>query len=293
MTRGEPLPAMERTLYVVATPLGNLRDITLRALDVLGQVDVVAAEDTRLTGMLLKHYGISTRLLSLHEHNESRRANEILRLLAQGKSVALVCDAGTPAISDPGAKLVRAVREAGAAVVPIPGPSALVAALSAAGLDAERFAFLGFLPSTPAARRDLLNAMASQPLALIIYEAPHRVLGTVEELARVLDASRTLVVARELTKAFETITRIPLGEAAAWFAADTNRERGEFVLIIDAAGEVQATFTALPADVERWLAALLEELPPARAARVAAAVTGTPRDQVYARAVALRQRSDR
>ena len=279
------------TLYVVATPLGNLRDITLRGVDILGSADVVAAEDTRVTSVLLRHFGIDTRPLSLHEHNEERRVARILEALVAGRSVALVSDAGTPAVSDPGARLVRAVRDAGFPVVPIPGANAAVAAVSAAGLDADRFVFLGFLPASAKARRELLVTAAAMPCALVIYEAPHRVAATAAVLADILGGERELVVARELTKKFEAITRMPLSEAAAWFAADANRERGEFVLVVDlppsAAGRPRAA--SLAPDAERWLTALIDELPPARAARLVAAVSGEPRDLVYARALALKK----
>ncbi len=288
MTEQEPFRALARTLYVVATPLGNLRDVTLRALDVLGTADVIAAEDTRVSAVLLRHYGIATRPLSVHEHNEARRAADVIDLLRAGKSVALVSDAGTPAVSDPGARLVAAVLQAGFAVVPIPGANAAIAAVSVAGLDAERFVFLGFLPSSGKARRELLASVASLPFALVVYEAPHRVSATVGGLIEALGAARTLVVAREITKKFETITRLLLGDAPAWFTAEANRERGEFVLIIDATEGSPSAPEAITPDVDRLLRALSAELPPARAARVAAATTGIPRDALYARARALK-----
>ena len=284
--------AMPGSLYVVATPLGNARDLTLRALDVLRSADVVAAEDTRVSAPLLARHGISAHLLSLHAHNEARRSDAIVASLAAGKSVALVSDAGTPAISDPGARLVRAVRDAGYPVVPIPGPSAVTAALCAAGLDAERFVFLGFLPAQVKARRVLLASVAALPMALVVYEAPHRVRATVAELALALPGGRTLVVARELTKMFETIARVPLADGAAWLDAEANRQRGEFVLIVDAPTEVADAPEALSADVERWLAALVDELPPARAARVAAAASGVARATLYARALALKPEAE-
>jgi 16S rRNA (cytidine1402-2'-O)-methyltransferase len=282
--------AVPGTLYVVATPLGNLRDVTLRALDVLGSVDVVAAEDTRVTSVLLRHYGIVTRPVSLREHNEARRAGHIVDLLRSGKSIALVSDAGTPAVSDPGARLVRAVRDAALPVVPIPGANAAVAAVSAAGLAAERFVFLGFLPTAAKARRELLAHVARLPLALVIYEAPHRVASSVARLGEALGGERTLVVARELTKKFETIARLPLAEAPAWFAAEAHRDRGEFVLIVDAPASAAADelSTAISPEVDRWLTALVAELPPARAARVVAAATDIPRAVAYARALALK-----
>ena len=284
--------ALPGTLYVVATPLGNLRDLTLRALDVLNTASVIAAEDTRVTGTLLRRYGIQTPALSLHAHNEAGRVAKLLAMLQDGKSVALVSDAGTPAISDPGSRLVRAARESGYPVVPLPGPCALTAAVSAAGLDAESFIFLGFLPQQDKARREKLAAVAQLPAAIVVYEAPHRVRATVADLTAALGADRALVVGRELTKTFETITRIALEDADAWFASDPNRERGEFVLIVDVRPDVQrGEDEMLSADLERWLVALLDELPPARAARVVAAVAGVKRDVVYARALALKSRA--
>jgi 16S rRNA (cytidine1402-2'-O)-methyltransferase len=281
--------AVPGTLYVVATPVGNLRDITLRALDILGTADVVAAEDTRVTAVLLRHFGIAARPLSLHEHNEAARAGRIVDLLREGRSVALVSDAGTPAVSDPGALLVRAVRAAGFPVVPIPGANAAIAALSAAGLNALQFLFLGFLPATAKARRDALAAVAALPVALVIYEAPHRVGATLAALCEALGGQRELTVARELTKKFETIARLRLADALAWLAADTNRGRGEFVLLVDAPEQVAGTAAAAPSpETERWLRALLDELPPSRAARVVAAMTGEPRERLYARALAFK-----
>ena len=282
--------AMPRTLYVVATPLGNLRDVTLRGLDVLASADVIAAEDTRVTAILLRKYGIATKATSLRAHNEAQRAESLIAMLAAGKSVALVSDAGTPAVSDPGARLVRDVRAAGHAVVPIPGPSAIIAAVSAAGVVAESFVFLGFLPRQAKARRERLLSVGALPVALVFFEAPHRVCATVQELAQYCARERRLIVARELTKTFETITSLPLAAAAAWFAGDPNRERGEFVLILDVPAE-GADLPTLSPDAETWLAALLQELPPARAARVVAAVTGVARELVYARALALQRGS--
>jgi len=285
MSKGEPLPALGRTLYVVATPIGNLRDITLRALDVLGQVDVIAAEDTRVTGVLLAHHGIRVQLLSLNEHNERRRAPEIIKLLEAGKRVALVTDAGTPAISDPGAMLVRAVSDAGFAIVPVPGPSAVIAALSAAGLDGSPWLFIGFLPATAAARRSALEPLTALPFALVFYEAPHRILATMAVLSATLGAAREIVIAKELTKRFETIHRCLLGDASAWIEADPDRQRGEFVLIVGAP-------TAVEVDAEdahdATLALLLGELPLARAVKVAVALTRAPKNRLYERALALK-----
>jgi len=219
VTTGEKISAIGNVLYVVATPLGNLRDITLRALDILASVDVIAAEDTRVTSKLLARHGIATRMLSLHAHNERRRAAEIVSLLGSGKSVALVSDAGTPAVSDPGAALVRAVAQAGYVVVPVPGPSAVIAALSASGIAAPQWLFCGFLPAAAIARRAALTRLSDYPGALVFYEAPHRIAATLDALVAVLGPERGLVVARELTKRFETIHRCRLGEAPAWLAA--------------------------------------------------------------------------
>ncbi|HET9668194.1 MAG TPA: 16S rRNA (cytidine(1402)-2'-O)-methyltransferase [Casimicrobiaceae bacterium] len=273
------------SLYVVATPIGNLRDVTLRALDILRTVDIVVAEDTRVTAHLLARYAITARPRALYRHNEARETAALVAALGEGRSVALVSDAGTPAISDPGARLARAAREAGHRVVPIPGASALAAAVSVAGLVAERFAFIGFLPSQAKARRECLATIGSWPVALVFYEAPHRIAATIAELAGALDAGRTITMAREITKTFESIVTMPLREAGSWLAADANRTRGEFVLVVDA---------PLPSDVEsaspeavRVLARLLDELPPARAARVAADLTGVGRDLLYRRALEL------
>jgi 16S rRNA (cytidine1402-2'-O)-methyltransferase len=282
--RGREQRARAGTLYVVATPLGNLRDVTLRAADVLASVDRIGAEDTRVTATLLAHLGVATRPFSVHAHNEAARATEIVDALRSGESVALVSDAGTPGISDPGARVVRAVHEAGFPVVPVPGASALAAAVSAAGLVAARFVFVGFLPAQAKARRELLATLGALPFALVVFEAPHRVRATIDDLARSLPGERALVVARELTKAFETIARVPLADAAAWLASDPNRERGEFVLIVDASPEARASVD-VPPDAAAWLDALAGELPPSRAARIVAERTGAPRDALYARAL--------
>jgi 16S rRNA (cytidine1402-2'-O)-methyltransferase len=277
------------SLYVVATPIGNLRDVTLRALDILASAEIIAAEDTRVTSTLLARYAIATRPRALHRHNEAREVDTLVAALGAGRSVAVVTDAGTPGISDPGARLVRAARAAGHRVVPIPGPSALAAAISAAGLVAERFAFIGFLPSQAKARREALETSSTWPLALVLYEAPHRVAATLAALAEALDPRRTLIVARELTKTFETIASMPLGAASEWIGGDPNRARGELVLIVDAPLD-DAIAGAFAPQAERLLVALLDELPPARAARVVAGLAKLPRDAVYARALELQAR---
>ena len=279
------------SLYVVATPLGNLGDFTLRAREVLGRADRIYAEDTRVTAHLLSHFGIAARATALHAHNEARRVDDVLSALAAGQSVALVTDAGTPAISDPGARIVRAAHEAGHVVVPVPGPSAVAAAVSAAGLRAERFVFVGFLPQQAKAQRALLDRFGALPAALVFYEAPHRVLETIAALASALDDQREVVVAREITKRFEEIARMPLAVASAWFAKDANRQRGEFVLVVDAPGEPGETAQLTP-DIERWMDALLVELPPSSAARVAAAATGVARDVLYRLAMARKRPRD-
>ncbi len=270
-------------LYVVPTPLGNLGDLTLRAAEVLRSVAWVAAEDTRHSAPLLKHLGAAARTLPAHQHNEHEAAARIVEKLQAGESVALISDAGTPGISDPGARIVAAVRAAGCKVVPLPGACAAVTALSAAGLTDEHFLFYGFLPSKAGQRRQALESLRSQAAALVFYEAPHRVLETVEDMANVL-GERTLVVARELTKLFETIESVPLAEAQAWLKADPNRQRGEFVLIVSG-----APASADDGEGERVLALLLDEgLPTKQAAKLAAQITGAAKNALYERALALK-----
>lgn len=270
-------------LYVVATPLGNLGDLSPRALAVMRAADVVACEDTRHSGKLLDHFGIRARLVAVHEHNEEQGAAKLLDFLGAGKRVALICDAGTPAVSDPGARVVARVRQAGYRVVPIPGPNAAVAALSAAGLLEPHFLFYGFLPARQAARRAELEALKAHPYALVFYESPHRVAETVADMAALFEPDRTLAVARELTKLFETVETITLGEAVEWFAANANRRRGEFVLILSGAAEQRD-----PAEAERVLSLLLAELPVKQAVKLAAAITGEARNALYRRALELK-----
>jgi len=273
-------------LYVVATPIGNLGDISARALAVLAHADLVAAEDTRTTGHLLAHHGIAAKLVALHEHNEAARAAELVARMQAGKTIALVSDAGTPGISDPGALLVARAMGAGIAVCPIPGANAAVAALSAAGLSAPHFLFYGFLPVKPAGRRKALEALRELPYALVFYEAPHRVTECVADLGATLGAEREIVIARELTKLFETIHRCRLDQAGDWLAADLNRQRGEFVLIVSGAREERQE--GLPAEAERVLRLLLAELPLKQSTALAAAITGARKNELYARALALR-----
>lgn len=271
-------------LYVVATPLGNLDDISARALATLGASDLIACEDTRHTRHLLDRHGIRVPLLALHEHNENAAAAKLIERLAAGKRVALVSDAGTPGISDPGARAVAAVRGAGYKVVPLPGPSAVTTALSAAGLPDSRYLFAGFLPARAGARRAEIARLATIPAALVFYEAPHRVAETLVDLAAMLEPERTLVVARELTKLFEQIAVMPVAEGPAWLAADSNRQRGEFVIIVSG----PPPRTGLDAETERVLTVLLEDLPVKQAARLAATLTGAAKNELYQRALELK-----
>ena len=282
-------PETNAALYVVATPIGNLKDVTLRALEVLKSVEIVAAEDTRVTSKLLNHYGITARkLIALHQHNEQRAAPEVIAHLNAGRSVALASDAGTPAFSDPGARLVSLVREAGFSVVPIPGPNAVAAALSVSGFPGPQFLFYGFLPVRGSERRRAIEALASIPHALVFYEAPHRVRDSLADLSATLGASRRIVIARELTKLFESIHVCSLGEAAQWLSADPNREKGEFVLIVEGAGH---TAQANETDAHRVLEILLETLPVKQAAALASRITGGRKNELYARALALKRAS--
>lgn len=276
----------EGLLYVVATPIGNLGDITLRALEILKQVDLIAAEDTRLTGHLLKHFGISAKLISVREHNEETGAQKIIDAMRGGHSVALVTDAGTPAVSDPGARVVAAVHAAGLAVVPIPGANAAVAALSVSGLNAPHFLFYGFLPAKTGERRSALEALKALPYALVFYEAPHRITDTVGDLSAIFGGEREIVFGRELTKTFEQIQICPLREASAWLSADANRQRGEFVLIVSG-----ATQDSSAKDGERVLKILLRELPASQAAKLAAQISGEKKNALYELALQLKQES--
>ncbi len=274
------------TLYVVATPIGNLRDVSLRALDVLKSVDVVAAEDTRTTAQLLNHYGITNRMIALHEHNEKRMAPQLVEHLAAGRSVALVSDAGTPAISDPGALVVAAALSQGYRVVPVPGANAAAAALSASGLSAQHFLFYGFLPARGAERRRELAALVDLPYALIFYEAPHRIGDSIADLRAVFGDARRIVIARELTKMFETIYTCALGEAGAWIEADANRRKGEFVLIVE--GQPATASDEDRAQARRVLETLLSELPLKQAVALATKITGGKRNVLYELALTLK-----
>ncbi len=276
-------------LYVVATPIGNLGDISQRALDTLRHVSVVAAEDTRMTKSLLAHFGIGAKLIAVHEHNERHAADGIVKLLGEGQSVALVTDAGTPGVSDPGAQVVAAVRAAGFTVIPIPGASALVAAISASGEGEHGFLFHGFLPVKEGDRRRALEALKAIPYAIALYESPHRVVASVATIAAVMGDSRELVICRELTKKFETIVRLKLSEAVAWLESDDNHQRGEFVLVLSNPSTSKAIEpeVAHTQALERTLSLLLAELPLKQAVALTVKLTGEKKNRVYAMALSL------
>lgn len=266
------------TLYVVPTPIGNLGDITQRALAVLQGVDLVAAEDTRHTGLLLQHFAINARLFALHDHNEQQKAELLLAKLQEGQSIALVSDAGTPLINDPGYHLVRRCREAGIRVVPLPGACAAIAALSAAGLASDRFCYEGFLPAKTKARKDTLQALIEEPRTLIFYESTHRLIDSLTDMVAVLGADRYVVLARELTKTWESIQGAPVAELLAWVLEDENRRKGEMVLIVEGH---KATEEALPAEALRTLALLQKELPLKKAAALAAEIHNVKKNSLY------------
>jgi 16S rRNA (cytidine1402-2'-O)-methyltransferase len=276
--------ALESGLYVVATPIGNLGDVTRRALETLARVDWIAAEDTRVTRVLLSHFGIPARVVAVHEHNENAAAERVCRAIAAGESVALVCDAGTPGVSDPGRVVVAKVRAAGLRVVPVPGASALTAALSACGLELDGVVFAGFLPAKGAERRERLAALAAGPWAIALFESPHRIVETLSDLHEAL-GDRDVVIARELTKRFESIVRMPLGEARAWLEADDDRRRGEFVLVVE--GRAVEHRSAL--DPRAVLEILLAELPVKQAVSLAVKITGGKRNDLYALALEMRK----
>jgi 16S rRNA (cytidine1402-2'-O)-methyltransferase len=265
-------------LWVVATPIGHRDDFSARAIETLRSVAVIAAEDTRHSRPLLMHYNVGTPLVALHDHNEREVVDAIVRRLQGGESVALISDAGTPLISDPGFRLVRAARAAGIRCVPVPGACAAIAALSVAGLPSDRFVFEGFLPPKAAARRTRLQELAGDPRTLIFYESSHRVAESLADMRDVFGEAREGVLARELTKLFETVIGEPLGELAARVASDPDQQRGECVLLVAGRGEET---DAREAEGKRVFAILRDELPPAKAAKLAAAITGAPRKLLY------------
>ena len=266
------------TLYVVATPIGNLADLSPRALSTLKAVVAICAEDTRHTRQLLAHYGVEKSLIALHEHNEGEIADKLVARLVAGESLALVCDAGTPLVSDPGYRLVRAARAAGIKVSPIPGASAVIAALSVAGLASDRFVFEGFLPAKASARRERLSRLAFEPRTLVFYESAHRIEESLADMAGSFGAHRPAVLARELTKLFETVLDGTLAEVRAQVGANPNQRRGEFVVIVEGAAEDD---DANVVEGRRLYARLVEHLPPSTAARLAAELSGAPRKALY------------
>jgi len=282
---------LEPALYVVATPIGNLGDVTERALRTLELVDVVAAEDTRNTQSLLAHFGIKARMIAVHDHNERHAADGVVKLISEGKSVALVTDAGTPAVSDPGARVVAAVHAARLKVVPVPGASAVVAAVSASGEGEGGFLFHGFLPTKSGDRKRALTTLLNCAYPIVLYESPHRIVESMADIADVFGDAREIVVCRELTKKFETIQRLALADAVAWLESDTNQQRGEFVLVLskpnqDGALEAKEAQTAM---LERTLRILLAELPLKQAVAMAVQLTDMKKNAVYDAALRLKE----
>lgn len=274
------------TLYVVATPIGNLEDLAPRAARILSQVDLIAAEDTRHSGKLLKHFGIGTKTEALHEHNERNQVPRLIEFLQGGKSIAFITDAGTPLVSDPGFHLVRSARQSGITVIPVPGACAAVAALSAAGLPSDRFVFEGFPPAKSAARRAVFEKWRTEARTLILYESPHRILESLKDMVDVFGPERQAVLARELTKQFETIQGGTLAELSEWVKRDPHQQLGEFVILIH--GVPRAEREAVDEEAEGVLRILLEELPVSQAAALAAKITGLKKNKLYEYALALK-----
>ena len=273
------------TLYVLATPIGNVCDISIRALHLLSLVDAVACEDTRNSATLLTRYGLNKPLIAAHQHNEREVAQKLITRLQAGERIAFISDAGTPGISDPGARMVDAVRQAGLRVMPLPGASAAITALSASGLLEDQFYFVGFLPAKARQREQILGGLRTMPATLVFYEAPHRILDCVAALASLFEPTRQIVLARELTKLFEDIHRCPLSEALAWLEAEPNRIKGEFVVLLQGAPRQEA---ADDGEVTRILHILLADLPLKQAAQLAAQITGLKKNDVYQRALKLK-----
>ena len=274
------------SLYVVATPIGNLQDMSPRAIETLQMVDVIAAEDTRHSAPLMQHFGITTPMIAVHDHNERQRAESIIQRLTEGQSIALISDAGTPLISDPGYHLVTAVRGAGFNVVPVVGPCALIAALSVAGIATDRFTFMGFLPAKSSHRCQALEAIAEAEHTHVFYESPHRIVDSIADMAKVFGLERQLTVARELTKTYETVYGGSIEQVQAWMQADTNQQRGEFVLVV--AGKPASTAeVSMDAETDKLLMVLLSELPIKKAAAMAAQLTPHKKKALYDRALLL------
>ncbi|MDN2673351.1 MULTISPECIES: 16S rRNA (cytidine(1402)-2'-O)-methyltransferase [unclassified Janthinobacterium] len=273
------------TLYIVATPIGNVTDISLRALHLLSLADAVACEDTRNTAHLLTRFGLNKPLIAAHQHNEREVAQTLIARLHAGERIALVSDAGTPAVSDPGARIVDAVRAAGLRVLPLPGPSAAITAISASGLLNDQFYFVGFLPAKAKQRENMLHSLRGVTATMVFYEAPHRILDCATALAAAFEPTRQVVFARELTKLFEEIHRCPLSEAEAWIRADAHREKGEFVVLLEGATEAQ---DAEDVEAERILNILLAECSVKQAANLTAQITGRKKNALYERALQLK-----
>ena len=279
MTDNKTLLTEVPTLYIVPTPIGNLGDITQRAIEVLSNVDLIAAEDTRHTGKLLSHFNIQTKTYALHDHNEQQKAQVLVEKLLAGHSIALVSDAGTPLISDPGYHLVTQCRQAGVKVVPLPGACAVITALSASGLPSDRFSFEGFLPAKSKGRKDKFLEIAKAERTCVFYESPHRILDSLADMLEILGPDRQVVLARELTKTFETIQGMPLGELIEWVKADENQQRGEMALLIH--GYRTTAEDTLPDEATRTLAILTKELPLKKAAAMAAEIYNLKKNALY------------
>ena len=278
------------TLYIVATPIGNVQDMSPRAIQVLKSVDYIAAEDTRHSGPLLQHFSIQTPLIALHEHNERDRSVNLLERLQQGKSIALISDAGTPLISDPGYFLVRAAKEGGISVVPIPGPCAIITALSAAGVATDRFSFEGFLPAKAKQRLQQLELLRHEMRTMVFYEAPHRILDSLHDMLTVFGATRRVVIARELTKLYETIRAASLADLIEWVKADPNQQRGEIVVIVEGTKETANQANAVSA--ENILKILLADLPLKQAVALAANISGKRKNELYQQALTIQSLKD-
>lgn len=274
------------SLFVVATPIGNLQDMSPRAIQTLQGVDIIAAEDTRHSAPLMQHFGITTPMLAVHDHNERQRAESLIERLQQGQSIALISDAGTPLISDPGYHLVSAVRAAGFAVVPVVGPCALVAALSVAGVATDRFTFMGFLPAKSTHRCQVLESIAEVQHTHVFYESPHRIVDSIADMAKVLGDERQLTVARELTKTYETVYGGSIAQVQDWMQADANQQRGEFVLVV-AGKPASSEEVTMDAETDKLLTLLLAELPIKKAAAMAAQLTPHKKKALYDRALQL------
>ncbi|MFS1537454.1 MAG: 16S rRNA (cytidine(1402)-2'-O)-methyltransferase [Candidatus Phlomobacter fragariae] len=272
---------MVSTLYIVPTPIGNLDDITLRALQILKQVDLIAAEDTRRTGLLLQNFAINTRMMSLHDHNEQQKIDQLIPQLKQGLSIALVSDAGTPLINDPGYHLVKYCRQAGIRVVPLPGPCAAITALSAAGIASDRFCYEGFLPAKRKNRQGVLQGLTDDSRTLIFYESPHRLLDTLADMIAILGAERYVILARELTKIWESIHGLPVGKLLDWVKVDENRYRGEMVLVVEGYRAAKNGNTAISHEVLKTLALLQQSLPLKKAVAITAEIYGLKKNALY------------